>query len=232
MIKISNNWQIEVTEEVLLKRAGGGRSPSDRMRKECQKAIEIGKKLLEPRALYKTFKIDKIEGERVYLEQGFSFQSEHLTRLLQGADRLMVSCCTIGSTLEKKVNELNSKGDLLLAYFLDIYGAAAVGVLTKNLYNQLQDELVGLGTTVIMEPGQLDWHIRDQEVVFQLLHPEEIGVTLSKSLMMTPFKSITSVFGIGDPDKVQKGVVSCKVCPKREYCTFREEAEAILQGYC
>lgn len=228
---MSNSWQIEVTEETLLKRAGSGRSSNNRMREQCRKAIEIGKKLLEPRVVYQAFKIEQIEGELVHLEQGLSFQSEHLTKLLQGADRLMVSCCTIGPTLEKKVEELNNKGDLLIAYFLDIYGAAAVGVLAKNLYHQLQKELVGLGTTVTMEPGQLDWHVRDQRVVFQLLHPEKIGVTLNKSLMMTPIKSVTGVFGIGDPDKVKKGVVSCKICPKRESCTFREEAEQIMQGY-
>jgi hypothetical protein len=231
--EMSNNWKIEISEELLLKRAGSGRSSkNERTREECQKAIEIGEKLLEPRVIYKSFQIDKIEEERVYLEGGSYFQSGHLAVLLEGADRIMVCCCTIGSALEKKVGELSNQGELMLAYFLDIYGATAVGVLGKSLYNQLQKELIGLGTTVPMEPGQLDWHVLDQRVLFQLLHPEEIGITLSDSLMMNPFKSISSVFGIGAPDQVKKGVISCSVCPKRDTCTFQQEAEEIMQEYC
>jgi hypothetical protein len=35
----------------------------------------------------------------------------------------------------------------------------------------------------------------------------------------------------GDVEKVKEGDFACKVCPKRDSCSFRREAEVLSQGY-
>jgi len=220
--------KVEITEELLLKRIGGTRNQATD--EYLQKAIALGSTLIDPKGIYDLFPVAKIEKDRLILENGESFRSEHLCKLLEGAEKIVVMCCTIGPALEEKVRELNEEGNYGEAYFLDIYGATAVGRAMFSLFKELLEEFKfkGYGTTVYMEPGQLDWNIRDQRVVFRLISPEDIGVTLNESNMMSPVKSTTAVFGIGDPAKVKKGSFSCESCPKRETCTFRHDAEAFV----
>lgn len=225
-----DDLQIEVTEEMLAKRAGSRGGVSEKILEQCRKAMEIGEKLLEPRTIHDVFTIEKIGENRLFLEQGCCFESEHLAKLLDGADRIVVMCCTIGSGVEKRVGELNSNGYLADAYFLDVYGSVAVGVLARKLYRKIREQFAGYGATVYMEPGQLDWNVRDQQVVFRLIHPEKIGVTLNSGMMMSPVKSLTGVFGIGEPGRVKAGNFSCEFCPKRESCTFRHEAEGMMEA--
>jgi hypothetical protein len=222
---MQKNLKVNVSEETLLSKIGGRKNKG--ISEHLQNAISLGSTLLDPRGIYDLFPVAQIEEERLVLENGEFFRSEHLCKLLDGAEKIIVMCCTIGPALEKKVKELNQEGDYGEAYFLDMYGAAAAGAAMFNLYKELLDEFKGYGTTVFMEPGQLDWNIKDQRVVFKLISPENIGVTLNESNMMTPIKTTTAVFGIGDPAKVKKGSFSCKSCPKRSYCTFRHEAEAM-----
>lgn len=219
--------EINVTEEMLMKRAGG--CSKETIAQYLPEVISLGESLLEPRTVYDVFPIEKIEDEKLHLENGQVFRSEHLCKLLIGAEKLVAMCCTIGPALERKVGELNKEGDFLISYLLDIYGATAVGSLMSSLYQKIKNDYAGYGVTVHLEPGQLDWNISDQRVLFQLISPEKIGVTLNDGYMMKPVKTTTGVFGIGDADKVRKGDFACKVCPKRKDCTFRHEAEELLQ---
>jgi hypothetical protein len=228
VIKLKKSLEIKVTEEMLLKRAGG--RSNERTAQYLPEIISLGEGLLEPKTVYDVFTIDKIEEKRLYLENGQVFRSEHLCKLLIGAEKLVVMCSTIGSALERKVRELSEAGDMLNSYLLDIYGAVAVGLLMRSLYQRIkQEDYAGFGITVYLEPGQLDWKISDQRVLFQLISPEQIGVSLNESFVMKPVKTTTGVFGIGDMDKVKKGVFACEVCPKRKTCSFRREAEELLQ---
>ncbi len=219
--------EIKVTKEMLLERMGG--SSNERIAQYLPEVISLGEYLVEPRTIYDIFTIDKINEEKVYLENGKVFHSEHLCKLLIGAERLVAMCCTIGSALERKVSTLNKEKDILMSYLLDIYGATAVGVLMRSLYQNIKKGYAGHGVTVYLEPGQLDWNIRDQVVLFQLVSPEKIGVSLNEGFVMKPVKTTTGVFGIGDVDKVKKGVFACEICPKRKTCTFRYKAEELLQ---
>lgn len=223
--------EIVVTEELLNKRTGG--RSSETLAKYLPEIISLGESLVEPKIVYKAFAIDRVEEKKLYLENGEVFQSEHLCKLVSGADKLMIMCSTIGPALEGKVRELSNKGDMLTPYLLDIYGASAAGLLMNSLYKKVVKEYTdsGYGVTIQLQPGQLDWNIRAQKIVFRLLAPEKIGVTLNDGNMMTPVKSTTGVFGIGDAEKVKEGDFACKVCPKRESCSFRHEAEELSQGY-
>lgn len=218
---------IKVTEEMLLQRAGS--RSNARIAQYLPEVISLGEGLLEPRTVYGVFPIEKNEDERLCLQNGRVFHSEHLCMLLTGAEKLVAMCCTIGPALERKVSELNKDGRFFVSYLLDIYGAAAVGSLMRSLYQKIEGGYQGYGVTVYLEPGQLDWNIREQGVLFQLISPEGIGVSINESFMMKPVKTLTAVFGIGDVEKVKKGNLACEVCPKRVKCIFRYETEELLQ---
>ncbi|MDD2235064.1 MAG: hypothetical protein PHV03_09245 [Desulfitobacteriaceae bacterium] len=215
------NVSVSVTEEMVIKSSGG--SNNKKIAKYLPDVLSFGANLLEIKGLYDVFPVAIVEEESVLLENGQFFNSEHLCKLLNGAEEVIVMCCTIGHALESKVKELNEKGDIIHSFLLDMYGAAAVATALQNLYQEISENYKGYGVTINMQPGQLDWNISEQQIIFKLISPGAIGVSLSDSYMMSPLKSVTSVFGVGDPDKVQKGGFACEVCPRREKCTFRQK---------
>lgn len=227
-MELGKDWNINVTADMVIKRMGGGRK-GQRLLGECSEIIDIGKRLLEPCTIYDVFSVKCIEGENVELENGLSFKSEHLAKLLHGSDRVVVMARTIGPALEEKVRYLTEQDNFLTSYLLDVYGNAAVGILGRMMYRQIRGQYSSYGATVQMEPGQLDWNIREQAIVSQFISFEKIGVTLADSFVMAPLKSTTAVFGLGDPAKVREGFPPCTYCPKNNKCTYREEVQEMAR---
>jgi hypothetical protein len=62
VIKLKKSLEIKVTEEMLLKRAGG--RSNERTAQYLPEIISLGEGLLEPKTVYDVFAIDKIEEKR------------------------------------------------------------------------------------------------------------------------------------------------------------------------
>lgn len=230
MVEIKKDWNIPITVETLVKWGNPRRSISALPTATLlayERAVAMGANLARPAAIYKDVKILENLLDKVTVEEGVTFKSPHLASLLDGAERLVVMCHTIGPDLENAVTSLQDKGDVATAFALDLYGSVAVSLLGRNVFSFLQERARrdGFETTVHMSPGQLDWSVRDQVGIFRLLNPEVIGVVLTPSFMMKPVKSSTAVFGYGPAEKIKKGALACERCPKRHHCTFRGNAD-------
>lgn len=120
-MEVREDWDIHVTVDEMVRRLSPGRSPNETMIKVYEEAIDLGARLVQPKSIHGDFAIERIENGRVLLENGLSFSSAHLGRLLAGADRVVVMCRTIGPSLEKAVASLQEQGDVLSAFVLDNY---------------------------------------------------------------------------------------------------------------
>jgi hypothetical protein len=49
-------------------------------------------------------------------------------------------------------------------------------------------------------PGYCGWHITGQRKLLAFLKPEQIGISLNKSCLMTPIKSVSGVLVAGAPE--------------------------------
>lgn len=65
-------------------------------------------------------------------------------------------------------------------------------------------------------PGYGDFSLIYQREIFNLLHCEKIGLTLTESMMMSPTKSVTAIAGVGTACEK-----SCPNCDKRD-CVYRK----------
>jgi len=63
-------------------------------------------------------------------------------------------------------------------------------------------------------PGHCGWHISGQERLFEVVHPEEIGIDLKENHAMYPLKSISGILVAGDMDihRFTPGFSFCKNC--------------------
>lgn len=218
-----------VTLEQVLRAEGGGRKRkkiNPGIQSLYEEVIEQGLQLLEPKLLYEQFPIVKMEEAAVELEGGYRFESRHLRQFIDGATSLLIMCRTIGPKLEARIKEWQET-DLMKGFVLDTVGSVATSNLGRLSLQYVETELKkeGLETSVGMAPGQLDWKLSAQEIVFELLKPEQIGVTLNQSFIMTPIKSSTAVVGVGEGLAAKRDAIPCTRCPRRNECNYSKDPD-------
>ena len=106
---------------------------------------------------------------------------------------------------------------------MDAITTSILGLLGDYMGRLIRDEGVqqdGWASTCSYSPGQYKWTIEEQRVIFSMIDSSKIGVKLNESCLMVPFKSISSVYGFGPEDKIDKTRVACELCP-RQNCIGR-----------
>lgn len=126
---------------------------------------------------------------------------------------------TIGEDIEDQVTRSFEEGKYSFSMLLDAAATTAIEEVAdgmeKNIFNVVKRQ--GLAMTWRFSPGYGDWPIEQQPEVLSLAHGEEIGVSLTEALMLTPRKSITAIIGLYYPDKEcekSNGKHACNQCSK------------------
>jgi hypothetical protein len=174
--------------------------------------------LIAARALYGVAYIDAKEEGAVTID-GVGFKSRILRRNLDDVERVFPYVVTLGGELQRKADGLK---DLLSRYYLDVYANLALAGARQWLAERLKAAYATDGLS-FMSPGSLgDWPIQEQRALFALLGDVEgtLGVTLTKSLLMIPAKSVSGIFF-----PTRTTFSSCQLCPRRN-CPSRKAAYA------
>lgn len=204
-----------------------GTQVSARIVDEVERAVDEAKELVNPAVFYQEFPcgLDK-ENKRVMLPNGQYFTGSYPFTHLAGSRFLVVAVSTLGFGFEKIRNAAGMQGSMT-ALVYDAVGNAALMELNHRFWLFLAEDCrkKGLGLSRQVSPGDNDWPLEEQEVVFGLLQEVVVGVELSDSFIMAPFKSHSLVYGIKDsPDISQEGH-DCSECNLHD-CMFRREAVA------
>ena len=136
----------------------------------------------------------------------------------------VIGVCTIGGALERRVDRLLDDGETARAMVLDAIGSAAVEALANQCNHIVCRYAAGCkrGVGPRRSPGYGRWKIEEQRLIFELLRPEQIGVTLTAGCMMVPRKSISFLVPLtGDAARrvTPRGCARCGL----EGCEFRSE---------
>ncbi len=149
-----------------------------------------------------------------------------IRRLMDGCGEAVLMALTLGLELEHRLmrEEVSDMGN---AYLLDLCASQAVedtaDQFEKNLREQLLQE--GKYLTNRYSPGYGDFPLTVQKTLMELLNASRaIGLTLTKTNLMVPRKSITALMGISDRPK-GRIYGGCARCPLLTKCSFREHGE-------
>jgi cobalamin-dependent methionine synthase I len=126
---------------------------------------------------------------------------------------------TLGDQLDELVARAQ-RSSLAEALVLDAAGSFLVehyaGLLEESLEKDLSRQ--GLLLSASFSPGYCDWDLRQgQEELFRFLSPQDIGIDLHDSGMMSPVKSMTGIF-VASPEMPER--TPCGLCLKGE-CPHR-----------
>ncbi len=174
------NIQVEVDPKRIL-RLIGYKKKSQEIKEPIKQLIAEEKKklgyLLHPASLYIILDYDETNKDSIFKD----------------AEKVAICICTIGPDLEKEINELMGKNEMLRALILDSFGseaAEAVAIQSDQILTEKARQL-DLWPSKRFSPGYGKWDIREQRYVFSVLPGEDIGVNLTDSFMMIPRKSVS-----------------------------------------
>ena len=174
------NIQVEIDPERIL-RLIGYKKKSQEIKEPIKQLIAEEKKklgyLLHPASLYIILDYDETNKDSIFKD----------------AEKVAICICTIGPDLEKEIDELMGKNEMLRALILDSFGseaAEAVAIQSDQILTEKARQM-DLWPSKRFSPGYGKWDIREQRYVFSVLPGKDIGVNLTDSFMMIPRKSVS-----------------------------------------
>lgn len=180
--------------------------------------------MIEPAACWEEYEYSATKQLVLADAESYELSSCNLARHLDGVEKVVLLAVTVGETVENFSRQLFAEGRYSEALLAEGAASAAVEQAADQAcaYLERQYRREGLTLTSRYSPGYGDWKLDEQPNVLRLAKGESIGITLTKSLMLTPKKSITAIAGWRRRgETTPQDTSGCAVCPKLD-CTMRK----------
>ena len=205
--------------------------PNEPLLKAVTAAMPLLHDLIEPQAVYTELEVLEVADQKCRLkvsQNGLegSVQLGPRFELMSQARLAVAGVSTIGPKLDEEVSRLKESGDLFESYALDSLGVMALGEVSKALARAVEARAAEKewGVGLRLAPGSLvGWRQAGQKELCAFIPLDEIGVSLNPSGVLIPFKSASSLIGMGPGYTSHTVGAVCKYCPRRETCWRRKE---------
>lgn len=167
---------------------------------EIAEEIAAVRSVLTPKAVYAQYplRIDAVT-QRLFLPTGFFTPGRCIFERLHQADNLIIVVATVGDTTVAAQSPAVDNDDLFTLFLRDTIGTVALYELQHNFWQE-QIRFAAkkqLGVTGLFCPGDGEWDIKDQDILFANINAASIGVTINRKYVMKPVKSFSMVYGTG-----------------------------------
>lgn len=186
---------------------------------------DIAIKVCQPKVLYKEAIIEARETDYVVVD-GIKLSSTLLCKNLAGVERIYPYILTCGHEIATWAKSLN---DALDMYWLDMIMEMALNQAMAAFESHLHTHY-DLNSSSNMNPGALpDWPLCEQKQLFQLLGvpDKSIGVVLTESFLMLPFKSLSGIRFYGEEEFINCQVCDRDACPNRRVAYLKTKGESL-----
>ncbi|MBN1997287.1 vitamin B12 dependent methionine synthase [candidate division KSB1 bacterium] len=172
----------------------------------------------KPKALLKLCQVKTSPPDIVWID-GIEFSSRILYQQVKHLNRVFPYVATCGRELHDYPVLAN---DFMERFWLDCLQEFALEIAVEHLHRYLAEKYA-VEKFSSMNPGSATadvWPIEQQKQLFQLLGETQklVGVELTPSYLMIPYKSVSGVFY-----ETEKTFISCHLCP-RVNCRQRRAA--------
>mgnify|MGYP002868853824 CR=1 FL=1 len=152
---------------------------------------------MTPRCVFGRFNFKKSESG-IEIE-GAEFQSKDVLRLTSRSDKCYLLAATLGHETDKKILTAQQK-DMLEGLALDSCASVMIDeFIDEFIKNEIRPGLKdGEFLTSRFSPGYGDLSMEASKDIIMILNAtKRIGLSVTKSLMMVPIKSVTAIIGLG-----------------------------------
>jgi len=223
-MRISRDWNIEISQAGFMQEYGHTFARALRrpgMAEAFDATFAELPELFEPAVAWDAFPVREMRHEKVILEDGRRIGNGPVTTVMGGAEELAIAVCTVGPRVIRRIAEIKER-DPVQGLLLDQLATLAVGQLSQRFYEWLiaDTQARSLHVSTHLSPGESEWSIRDQAVIFDLVDAAQIGVSLTETMLMKPIKSVSLMAGIGPRPMGVPGATHCDYCTMADRCPY------------
>ncbi len=201
--------------------------------KSAEKTLHKARELWQPKAVYRWVGLKhtntdlvtmRLESENISLEIDLGYSS----RFLKKADYALVSVYTAGEELELQSMIASQKGDHLEGYFFDLIGLIVLDKVSTAIKDTAEKKAIesGLGVSPFLSPGSVHgWDLDEQIKLCSFLPIKTIDVSIREDAVLSPFKSISCLIGVGEDYNSGEVGTTCQICSKKHECQMKQNSE-------
>lgn len=152
----------------------------------------------------------------------FTPGGQDIRTLLDGCLQVIVLAATLGAEVDRLIQR-SQVTDMTDAVILDACANSAIEAVCDGLCRQLAQRFAPLYLTDRFSPGYGDMPLAQQPEICAILNTARtMGLTASRSGLLTPLKSVTALVGLAqEPQSMRPR--GCAACSQFETCTFQKE---------
>ncbi len=166
-----------------------------------EESIRQGEYLCKPAGAYLIVSVSSIKGSVITLENGISFDSSGLTKLLQNSKSVVLMAATVGKEVTEKISDEVEKGNAANGLIIDSVASQTADAALDWMVQLLRKILIREGKVLTRHrysPGYGDLPLSYQRVIFDALQLEKLNIALTEKFMLMPEKSVLAIAGIED----------------------------------
>ncbi|UYP47183.1 hypothetical protein NEF87_003468 [Candidatus Lokiarchaeum ossiferum] len=224
---IERNFNLTLNQEELLKILGNNFSQLLKKPKFSQIFCEIQSnlfQLFEPQLIWDLFPVKDLTPTGFLLESGVKIGGGPVKEVMGEASKVLLGICTIGPKFDEEINKFTQSGNIFEAVILESIASFLVDQVRETFFSQTQLKIKREGkfNSILLCPGESDWDVSDHKFFFDLLHPEQIGVSLKESMLMIPMKSLSFMIGVRNEPFRLDHKRRCDFCSLQPRCRYSQ----------
>lgn len=201
-------------------------TPDDTVNSLIDECISEAEKVIRPAYAVKYLDVCAVD-EDILKIGGLVVHSHGLYRNMEHCQTTAMFAATIGHGVDMLIRRAEI-GSLLKASVLQAVGAAYVEALCDEVNEDIKRkaEEKGCSCAARFSPGYGDLSLELQKDFERILSMrQQLGITLTDSLLMVPSKSVTAFVGIrkGKCSTAETAVNKCKDCDLYRDCSYSKE---------
>lgn len=139
---------------------------------------------------------------------------------IKKANSIAVFACSAGEQISIQSKKYIDQGDHLRGYVYDVFGSVVVEAAMDKVQEKLKKKMLEHGENISnrFSPGYCGWLVSEQKKLFSLLPKNFCGISLTKSSLMKPIKSVSGIIGIGK--EMTYSDYTCNLC-EMQNCLYK-----------
>ncbi len=201
-IKYLGNIPAAPKREMILSRLGyrnGVTELNDSDMLLIEEAIKQGSCLCKPEGAYLFVPVSSRSDSGIILDNGMSFQSRNLSKLLGESYSVVLMAATVGREVTEKVSNEVEKGDAAKGLIIDSVASQTADAALDWIVSLLDKILAREGRRLTRHrysPGFGDLPLCYQKDIFEALRLDSLDMALTEKFMLVPEKSVIAIAGV------------------------------------
>ncbi len=210
--------KIEV-REIYLSMGYRDHVPEQPVRDMVIQVLEEAQTICIPRYMYCIEPVQMVDASHLASRGQVFHIGKIIASYLSGISHACWFTATAGLEYDQYIHQLRSSGDIVKEFIADAIGSVIAEACVSEIDKLLNAES-GFRHTLPYSPGYCGWNIQEQQKLFALFPDRPCGISLNASCLMTPVKSVSGFFGLGEV--LQPQPYRCDVCSNKNCFKKRE----------